>query len=656
MIPLFIADDVDSQLWDGLPRYQHVRTSDTGGADSKEGESNPHQPRIKRFVREILQSAEPLDQTVPAIIVALHLVFEMDPAQGRIDLKLRDCDTADDQSRILHLLLKQSWCLVQDRIDFDVWEKFVSTVCSRICVVGQEHPLIAYAVNQVPHLSPSALESVVDILKLKTNSRSPLAIQKLIRDRISADQDGDPVRYYAVLPPQQSSNIKRRQQPNNHDDDDLGIGDPATYILLHDLPHSCIPTAQLELLCDGTVSLTALYDIGVFEKVSICYIRAGGTFEQRDTALQQRFGHSCHCLRCRYEMITESDDQLTTMTIHETLSRSEIMKLGHYYTTQGSLIVAKRLYNLALQQQSDDAADDTAVADLCHALGAIELSMGKFLAAQRIWKQAADDYRDACYNHAGISLQVEKLKAFGYPIVQQEPLSLDLLKEHADVVSSLEIAAESPTMLRRDWESPLPGVFVVHVLDETTCQQVISWAERLGTWTQQRHYEVPTYDVPVHTVPPLLQWFQHKFMTPIMQDLLARQFDKKEHRFYVHDAFCVRYEAGCASNHLPVHTDESTHSFVLALNNDFEGGGTYFFDHDKTIRIPIGSVLSFCGDRMPHGGEAVIRGCRYVLAVFLYYDEGLDRVEVKRPAPGGMSQLLRETKQQKTEFSFGFMF
>jgi hypothetical protein len=89
----------------------------------------------------------------------------------------------------------------------------------------------------------------------------------------------------------------------------------------------------------------------------------------------------------------------------------------------------------------------------------------------------------------------------------------------------------------------------------------------------------------------------------------------------MHDAFCVRYQAGEASNHLPVHTDESTHSFVLASNDDFQGGGTYFYDYDTTIRLEAGEMLSFRGDRLQHGGEALVQGTRYILAVFLYHDD-----------------------------------
>lgn len=114
-------------------------------------------------------------------------------------------------------------------------------------------------------------------------------------------------------------------------------------------------------------------------------------------------------------------------------------------------------------------------------------------------------------------------------------------------------------------------------------------------------------------------------------------------------------------------TDESTHSFVLALNDDFEGGGTYFYERDKVVRPPKGCTLSFAGGEIFHGGERVTSGVRYILAVFLYHDEDSNTESIqsnggekhlkREVAPTGtISTVFRESKQQKTEaFSFGFV-
>ena len=108
---------------------------------------------------------------------------------------------------------------------------------------------------------------------------------------------------------------------------------------------------------------------------------------------------------------------------------------------------------------------------------------------------------------------------------------------------------------------------------------------------------------------------------------------------------------------MPIHTDESTHSFVLALNEDYEGGGTHFFDHDKTVKLRTGDMLSFRGDSLWHGGEALTAGTRYIMAVFLYHDDDgkpLQQSGLNKRPRGNLSQSFQKTKDQKTEFTFGF--
>jgi hypothetical protein len=58
-----------------------------------------------------------------------------------------------------------------------------------------------------------------------------------------------------------------------------------------------------------------------------------------------------------------------------------------------------------------------------HALGAIKLTGGRVLAAQRLWNQAATEHPEACTSHGGMALQMEKLKCYGYLDKNQRPIS-----------------------------------------------------------------------------------------------------------------------------------------------------------------------------------------------------------------------------------------
>jgi hypothetical protein len=49
------------------------------------------------------------------------------------------------------------------------------------------------------------------------------------------------------------------------------------------------------------------------------------------------------------------------------------------------------------------------------------------------------------------------------------------------------------------------------ILDEKACARMIELAEahqNNGAWATQRHYSVPTTDIPIDQIPQLLEWFK----------------------------------------------------------------------------------------------------------------------------------------------------
>lgn len=390
--------------------------------------------------------------------------------------------------------------------------------------------------------------------------------------------------------------------------------------------HSCAPSSLFELSVSSSgrleLSLVALYDINDESEISVRLVENDESVENREAAVQRRTGNSCGCLRCRYEVCSWEKHPPDVRI-------PEAVQLGHYYFSTGDFVLARKMYEMTLALVPDDP-------DLWHALGAISLSERKFLQAQRTWRTAAEKYPSKCANHRAITLQLDKIASYGYLSQLKAPSS------------------ESPL----SWHAVVPQAFVTNaVVNRETCQQVIRWAKD-GVWTTQRHYAVPTHDVPIHSVPELLEWFKH-FHIELVQPLLANQFGLSP-SFYVHDAFCVKYEGGALSNYLPIHIDESTHSFVLALSDDYEGGGTYFYENDTTVHLAAGDLLSFKGDSVYHGGEVLSKGIRYIIAAFLYHDDEENRnssdgecLRSKRDA-GDLISEFRKSKEQKASFSFQF--
>jgi tetratricopeptide (TPR) repeat protein len=585
LIPLFLEASEEAEKRQSLPRY-----SECDHAPPTLPLSLPSS--AARFIQTLMANRSHDTFSKYEVIVCLYLV--MNDGGCFLCVAENDHSSVDDTSLTL---TRKSWELVKEQVDYECWKSLLSHVRQRMMVVSTDHPIVAYASTVVPTLNTSDFQCLTDQLADKHTSASVLAVMKYLQDSVEP-------RLYAVLP----------DEPRKCDQERCR--------------HSCLPTGTLELLPSGPaqLSIIALYDQNEQSdgeekaELSLCLIEDDESVETRETAVQRRTGRSCACTRCCYE-VAASLGRAPDLTV------DKATHLGRYYLSKGRLEDARALYEYALSRDDDQA-------DLWHALGAIKLSHGKFLEAQRVWEIAAKDHPKTCQQHKGIALQLEKIKCYGY------------LRDNG--------ATSRGNAVNVSWRSPVPQAYITPgLVSRAICQQIIQWAES-GQWTQQRHYAVPTHDVPVHTVSHLLDWFNN-FMVDSGRQLLANQFATSTN-YFVHDAFCVKYEASGVSNHLPIHTDESTHSFVLALNDDYEGGGTHFYDHNKTARLQTGDLLSFRGDSLYHGGEAVTKGLRYILAVFLYHDDdGLQSPSGgrKRP-PNLLSHTVREAKEQKIDFSFGF--
>ena len=88
----------------------------------------------------------------------------------------------------------------------------------------------------------------------------------------------------------------------------------------------------------------------------------------------------------------------------------------------------------------------------------------------------------------------------------------------------------------------------------------------------------------------------------------------------VEEIFIAIYEGNVmnAQNSLKPHEDGSEFSFILALNDNYEGGGTHFVKQNKSIHLNTGDLLIFCG-QTKHAGLPVIQGTRYIMPGFIYY-------------------------------------
>jgi len=157
-------------------------------------------------------------------------------------------------------------------------------------------------------------------------------------------------------------------------------------------------------------------------------------------------------------------------------------------------------------------------------------------------------------------------------------------------------------------------------------------------WHKTRHGNYPTTDLNVVT---------DKFTDQDMQyfgDLLDRRLAPTLSRIYgipvscirANDMFVVRYDADKRA-HLSNHTDDGDISINILLNDEFEGGGTRFWNRLEGgafghVQPPKGHFVTHPA-QLNHEGYQVTNGTRFIFVGFL----SVDRIDPWTKEPTGMS-------------------
>jgi hypothetical protein len=185
----------------------------------------------------------------------------------------------------------------------------------------------------------------------------------------------------------------------------------------------------------------------------------------------------------------------------------------------------------------------------------------------------------------------------------------------------------STVKVRPPWE----GIFVIEdVLNITEASTLINKAEshaQLYGWSKGRHVDYhirPTKDLSLSS-----------FLSEIELQQLKARFNEKLFPRYkkqytirptllrIEDLFITKYESGSKENALAPHIDKNPWSFVIALNDNFDGGGTYFVRQQRVWKLPTGAAVIFHGYQM-HGAYKINNGIRYIIAGFCEYGNNTD--------------------------------
>lgn len=157
-------------------------------------------------------------------------------------------------------------------------------------------------------------------------------------------------------------------------------------------------------------------------------------------------------------------------------------------------------------------------------------------------------------------------------------------------------------------------VKIIHLLSKDECKVAIyeieTYASEYG-WTKNRHENYPTTDFQLDNIPSH-SLVMHKVYNIILPTL-ANMFNVDAKRLFINDLFVVRYDAN-NQKELVSHEDGSEFSFVIGLNEEFKGGGTFINNNLHVLNA--GECLLFCGQNT-HSGVEVTQGVRYIIAGFV---------------------------------------
>eukprot|EP00546_Thalassionema_frauenfeldii_P019678 CAMPEP_0178906722 /NCGR_PEP_ID=MMETSP0786-20121207/6979_1 /TAXON_ID=186022 /ORGANISM="Thalassionema frauenfeldii, Strain CCMP 1798" /LENGTH=626 /DNA_ID=CAMNT_0020578453 /DNA_START=38 /DNA_END=1915 /DNA_ORIENTATION=+ len=501
------------------------------------------------------------------------------------------------------VLKNSSWSWLQ-------WLGLYSLVRTQIYLTSVQHPLASYAKTVLPKLSPGELKKVHEVMHAAGDFRihENCEDQHLFLYLSQAIQDGIEPIPIGFLP---KNPLIEKQWMTSH--------------------LSCLPNIALDWNSEEQkLQTVALYDLLKEEELQISRVTEAETLQERQILFERKFHKACDCIRCN----CEKDGVIP-------INKHILVRMGHLAFRESRFRDALTFYR-SIAQQENNSETLSAWHDSWHAIGAVLLAQKKFVEAQQHWQEAVIEHPELM-KHPGIAEEIAKQKAYGFSLNDGHNGKNALCSDSQDNIGNQRLLPGYTSYFDK-----LCFVTTDKVVSQKTCQWIISLVEEKSNWTTNRHYAVPTNDVPVHHISSVLSWF-NKWMVSTVRPLLEDQFNLEGDKFFVHDAFVVRYQASKSSKFLPIHVDESTHSFVLTLNSDFEGGGTYFFDHQETLcpKRP-GSLITFKGESLKHGGNAITKGVRYILAAFLYHDA------LQTQQQRGRKRSLSSIKKKKEHFSFAF--
>ena len=221
-------------------------------------------------------------------------------------------------------------------------------------------------------------------------------------------------------------------------------------------------------------------------------------------------------------------------------------------------------------------------------------------------------------------------RVFVFPIfTADECQAIIEMAEQAALVNYQEAQQWSVSLPNGTELAPDPSMMEAST-DEETFRNML---QRPLGWHKLRHGNYPTTDLNLVTDPFSKQnrTYLGNLLDRRLAPTLERIYGIPRQAFRAIDMFVVRYDEGIRT-HLERHTDDGDVSFTILLNEDFEGGGTRFWQrtHETPSHEDVSSFAHVQPSRVGtvvtnhalinHEGFPVSKGTRIILVGFTSVD------------------------------------
>ena len=150
------------------------------------------------------------------------------------------------------------------------------------------------------------------------------------------------------------------------------------------------------------------------------------------------------------------------------------------------------------------------------------------------------------------------------------------------------------------------------------CDEIIAMTEELDNWTYERHKFYPTTDVLLQDIG--MNKIYDKIINEIIRPMCIHiwTLQGKGWEKLNSENFLARYLPD-AQSHLSLHHDHSHLSLVVKLNDEFDGGGTYFPKYNLLSNPErVGTATIHPGQiTHRHGARPIYSGRRYIIVSFI---------------------------------------